>query len=217
MRIRTIGRHGVMDVALAGLVLSAVGCNGDSNADPEPLPSCQQHQPEQPRTTSPTPTPTGWESEFSEDQLAEYEEALGRWEDYERESQPIWATPSQAQSTLKFFASYFYNEDLMQTRLEDYARRASSSKAKPTVLWSKATRIKGKAVTIQQCVDYRHASRSRERPASRQRQSRLRQREIDLSMPDGYPYLITQTRDAASGTQGEEMRQRDSMARLPRR
>lgn len=120
MRIRTFRRHSVMAVALAGLVLSAVGCNGDSNAEPEPLPSSSSTSPSSP-ATSPTPTPSGWESEFTEEQLAEYQAALGRWEDYEREAAPLWADPKPTAETLKFFASYFYNEDFMQHLLKLYA------------------------------------------------------------------------------------------------
>src|SRR3954470_7389561 len=113
MSVRRFRRHSATAVALAGLLLTTTGCN-DSSAEPEPLPpsSSTPITPSSP-TTSPTPTPSGWESEFTEEQLAEYEAALGRWEDYQRESEPIWANPHPTAETLKFFARYFYNEDLM--------------------------------------------------------------------------------------------------------
>ena len=153
MRIRSYRRHSAAALALAGLVITAAGCNGDSNADPEPLPpSSSSSSPSSP-TTSPTPTPTGWESEFTEEQLAEYQEALGRWEDYERESEPLWADPKPSAETLKFFASYFYNEDLIQNRLEQYAQAEVKIEGLPNVLWSKALSISGKSVTIRQCID----------------------------------------------------------------
>ena len=93
MRIRSYRRHSAAALALAGLVITAAGCNGDSNADPEPLPPSSSSSSPSGPTTSPTPTPTGWESKFTEEQLVEYEAALGRWEDYERESEPLWADP----------------------------------------------------------------------------------------------------------------------------
>src|SRR3954447_4003468 len=78
MSVRRFRRHSATAVALAGLFLTASGCTGDSNADPDPLPSSSNSGTPSSATTSPTPTPTGWESEFAAEQLAEYEEALGR-------------------------------------------------------------------------------------------------------------------------------------------
>src|SRR3954454_17718799 len=105
MSVRRFRRHSATAVALAGLFLTASGCTGDSNADPDPLPSSSDSNTPSSPTTSATPTPSGWESEFTEEQLAEYQAALGRWEDYERESAPIWADPQPSPETLKFFAS----------------------------------------------------------------------------------------------------------------
>ena len=51
-------------------------------------------------TDSPSPTDSGWESNFTQDQLAEYDEALARWEDYEDESAPLWADPKPSPETL---------------------------------------------------------------------------------------------------------------------
>src|SRR3954470_4982536 len=71
MSVRRFRRHSAIAVALAGLLLTASGCTGDSNADPDPLPSSPDSSAPSSPTTSPTPTPTGWESEFTEEQLAE--------------------------------------------------------------------------------------------------------------------------------------------------
>ena len=97
-------------------------------------------------TDSPSPTESGWESDFTPDHLAEYDEALARWEDYEDESAPLWADPKPSPETLNFFASYFYNENFMQQRLTRLSVCRNRSHGAVTVLWSKAIRIRGKAV-----------------------------------------------------------------------
>jgi len=199
MRIRSSRRHSAAALALAGLVVTAAGCNGDSNADPEPLPPTSSSSSPSGATTSPAPTPSGWESEFTEEQLAEFQEALGRWEDYERESALMWADPKPTAETLKFFASYFYNEDLIQNRLKQYAEAEVKVEGLPNVLWSKATLVKGQTVHIRQCVDYTTLTVTQhDQPIQGSEKPLIR--EIDLSVPaDESVYLIEQIHDIAWG------------------
>ncbi len=198
MRIRSYRRHSAAALALAGLVLTAAGCNGDSNAGPEPLPSSSSTSPSSP-ATSPTPAPTGWESEFTDDQLAQYQEALGHWEDYEREAAPLWADPKPSPETLKFFTSFFYNEDLIQNRLEQYAQAEVVIEGLPNVLWSKALSISGMSVTIRQCVDPATVRVTQHGQVIPNSDTPIL-REIDLSIPEGQAdYLIQQIHDPSWG------------------
>jgi hypothetical protein len=204
MGIRNYSRHSVTAVAIAGLMVSAAGCNGDSNADPNPLPSSSgSGAPASSPTTSPTSSPTGWESEFTVEQLAAYQEALGRWQDYERESGSVWANPKPTAETLKFFAGYFYNEDLIQNRLEQYAEAEVKVEGLPNVLWSKAILAKGQTVHIRQCVDYTTLTVTQhDQPVEGSAEPLVR--EIDLSVPaDESVYLIEQIQDVAWGAEEE--------------
>lgn len=191
MRIRSYRRHVAAAVALAvGLVLTTAGCN-DGNAAPEPLPPSSS-SPSRPTTTSAAPTPTGWESEFTEEQLAEYQEALGRWEAYERESESMWADPAPSDATLEFFRSYFYVPEQMQSLLERNAQVEIKIEGLPTVLWSRATRIKGSAVTIRQCIDLTSQLVTQFGQPTTGRPKKPQLREVSLSRPkDGAPYLIS--------------------------
>jgi hypothetical protein len=192
MSVRRFRRHSATAVALAGLFLTAFGCTGDSNADPDPLPSSSNSGTPSSATTSPTPTPTGWESEFAAEQLAEYEEALGRWEDYERESEPLWADPKPTDATLRFFRSYFYAPEQMQSLLERNAQVEIKIEGLSTVLWSRATRIKASAVTIRQCVDLTSQTVTQFGEPTTGRPKKPQLREVSLSRPtDGAPYLIS--------------------------
>ena len=204
MRIRSYRRHGVAAVALTGLVLTAAGCNGDSNAEPEPLPPASSSVGPSTPPTSPTPTASGWETQFTEEQLTEYETALGRWEDYERESEPLWADPKPTDATLKFLASYFYNEDLIQNRLKEYAEAEVKVEGLPNVLWSKATLVKGQTVHIRQCVDYTSLTVTQhDQPIQGSEEPLVR--EIDLSVPAGDSvYLIEQIHDVSWGAKEQK-------------
>jgi hypothetical protein len=203
MGIRSFCRYGVTAVALAALVVTAAGCNGDSEASPEPLPSASSSSPPSSPTTSPTATPSGWESEFTEEQLAEYQAALGRWEDYQRESEPIWSDPKPTAETLQFFAGYFYNEDLIQNRLEQYAEGKVRVEGLPSILWSKALSIRGKSVTIRQCFDPANVRVTQDGHLIPNSNTPIL-REIDLSLPQGQSdYLIQQIHDPSWGRKEE--------------
>lgn len=206
MRIRSNRRHSAaaLALALAGLVITAAGCNGDSNADPEPLPPASSSGSPSGPTTSPAPTPSGWESEFTEEQLAEYQEALGRWEDYERESDPMWADPKPTAETLKFFRSYFYAPEQMQSLLERNAQVEIKIDGLPVVLWSRATRVKGSAVTIRQCVDLTPQLVTQYGEPTTGRPTKPQLREISLSRPeDGAPYLISHLKEGGGACSSE--------------
>ena len=94
--------------ALLGMALMLGACAAsDSGALPggdgttTAVPSSSE--PATKSTDSPSPTEAGWESDFTADQLAEYNEALARWEDYEDKSAPLWADPKPSPETLGLF------------------------------------------------------------------------------------------------------------------
>jgi hypothetical protein len=70
-------------VVIAGSVLT--GCS-DSDGDADSSSESSSGSP----TGSASPTDS-WRSEYDDEQLAAYEAALGRWDEYETKSEPIWA------------------------------------------------------------------------------------------------------------------------------
>lgn len=182
----------------ASLSILATGCSGNSNADPE-----SGSSPSSPAvsssTAAPSPTPSSWESEFSDEQLAKFERALGRWTDYERESEPMWAYPKPTADTLSFFAEYFYNEDVMQGRLTQYADAEVRIDGVPDIVWSKPVRVRGASVRIRQCVDPASVRVTQHNQVVPNSAGPIL-REIDLSVPKGAEdYLIQQIHDLSWG------------------
>ncbi len=143
-------------VLCAGLLLTA-GCQ--NNNDPQPLPPAET-------TSSPTTTPSpsatttapAWESKYSPTQIAAYNGALRRFEEYERKSEPIWRAGKATPATEKFFKEYFSTWFVQQDRLNSYERVNAQIHGIPKVVTSRPTRIKssadGQSVTIRQCADF---------------------------------------------------------------
>ncbi len=143
-------------------------------------------------TDSPSPTESGWESNFTQDQLAEYDEALARWEDYERKSEPLWADPKPTDESLKLFRSFFYAPNALQDQLATYAQVDIKISGLPTVLWSKATRIEGSAVTIRQCIDLSTQVVTQYGEPTKGRPKKPKLRDVSISRPDAKSeYLIS--------------------------
>jgi hypothetical protein len=147
-------------VAVGALALTAAACGGDDEPETLPTPTTSTSStPEQ----SPTPTTPTWESEFTEEQLAEYNEALKRWDTYEQRSEPIWAAGKATPAAQALFNEFFLNPDAQFQTLQTYESVEVTTEGIPKVYWSKALKIsdpktagtKGMATTIQQCVDYR--------------------------------------------------------------
>jgi hypothetical protein len=193
-------------LAIGLLLLAAclVSCAGDdtssttasSNSTPPTVTPSESSSP-----SSPSPSAMGWEDQFTAAQLDEYRAALARWEDYERESQPLWADPDPSNETLAFFRQYFYAPSAMQNQLSTYAQVQIKISGLPTVLWSKPLRIQNAAVTIRQCIDLSSQSVTQYGEPTKGRPKQPKLRDLSLSRPHGdSDYLISQVdRDVKRG------------------
>ena len=147
-------------VALGALALTAAACGGDDGPETLPTPTTSTSStPEQ----SPTPTTPTWESEFTEEQLAEYNEALKRWDTYEQRSEPIWAAGKATPAAQALFKEFFLNSDEQFQTLQSYEQVEVKIEGVPKVYWSKALAIgdpkkasqQSMTAVIRQCIDYR--------------------------------------------------------------
>ena len=159
---RTTSRVGrvLMIAASTAALVSLAACSPGSDADPTGIPTTTSSSS---ATVTPTPTATpsepAWRDEYTDKQLAAYDEALDRWATFEQRAAPIWArgaaSPAAEQLFREFLPSPLW-QDLFAT-LSTYEEVDIKVPNPPEVLWSKATRIKmisGQAsVTIEECVD----------------------------------------------------------------
>jgi hypothetical protein len=148
-------------------------------------------------TASATEEPA-WRDEYSQAELAAYEEALDRWMTYEQRSAPIWAagkaTPAARELFEEFFPSPLWQE--LYDRLETFEENEVAVPRLATVFWSRASKIqleKGtQRVTIEQCVDLtakQTTQYGKPVPFPKEFREPLI-RTIVLDQPEGYPWLI---------------------------
>lgn len=204
--------HGVLRrsiisaVALGALALTAAACGGDD--EPETLPSPTTSTSGSP-TQSPTPTAPAWQSKFTEEQLAEYNDALDRWSTYEQRSEPIWAVGKATPAAQALFKEFFLNPDAQFQALQTYEQNKIKTEGTPQIYWSMATAIsdpkkaasKGMATTIQQCVDYRNRTvTANGKPSDLKKKfQRPLIREISMTKLGGTTWLIAGVDDLSDG------------------
>lgn len=139
--------------AVAGLTLAFALASCTSDDKPAPTPSSTQAAPTAPATTA----APSWEDAYSPEQLAAYQEALGRLTAYEQKSEPIWAAGVVTPTAEKFFKEYFTLWQAPLADLEFYETNKLSRTGSLTVLTSEATQIKlsakGGSMTVRQCTD----------------------------------------------------------------
>lgn len=139
-------RPGLASVVSAVLLLGIVsgcGSNADTSADP------------------PQPTATAT-SETNHDR---YEEALARFTEYEKVSEPIWAKGKYTRHAQQLLDEYWSTtgpdpvqakyQEVADAKLRQYAANRIQLKGLPKVLSSKPIRVSEHEVQIEQCVDHR--------------------------------------------------------------
>lgn len=156
MRARQARRGLAAAVVSAAVISTAAGCGGDDGASAlPPLDTTAA-------TTSPSPTPTedpdAWKSDYDEDQLRAFDEALAVWQEYEEKSEPIWAAGKATADAEKLFKKYWTTWANTLNTLSKAEEFGARSFGLPEVIWSRASRVKltesGAAdVAIRQCID----------------------------------------------------------------
>jgi hypothetical protein len=159
MRFGTSRRaYGALLTCACVVTMLATGCRADEEPGGQGLPPTTSSS-GQPVTESVSPSPS-WQGQFTPAQLADYEAALNRWSDYERDTEPIWAAGHVTDEARRLFQAYFVSPVWQKylDRLTTYEGAGVTIEGLPTVFWSKAKRIATSngegSVSIVQCVDY---------------------------------------------------------------
>ena len=149
---------------VAGAVSAAAltACAADeSSPGAESLPTASASQP-----TSATPTsspsssdPSAWRDDYSPEELEAFDDALARWNSFERLAEPIWAEGKLTLAAERLFRRFSRTAGVFINRLRQYEAADIQVIGRPTVLSSVPTRLElrgdGSAtVRIRQCVDY---------------------------------------------------------------
>jgi hypothetical protein len=196
MKMQIIFR-GAVSVA-ACLVL--VGCAADGDPSGDSTNGAVSSTP----SLSPTDEPE-WRDEYTEAQLAAYEEALDRWMTYEQRSAPIWAagkaTPAARELFEEFFASPLLQAELDRLRLN--SENGVEITGVPTVYWSKPSTItkSGLRVDILQCLDFSPVTTTQNGAEVKGNRWKTTPHllAISLSKPKGYGWLIYSYGDPRGG------------------
>lgn len=179
--------------ALSGVLLLALaGCGDDeTTADPDPT-----EAPSSTHTASASPTadPSAWTSDYTEAEVKAFDAALRRFDAYEKASEPIWAAGKATPAAKKLFKEYFPspNWEAMYRELQMYETADVQTTGRAAVLWSEPTHLTKGSALIRQCVDYdpmETVQRGSPAPRIESRADPVL-REINLSKPEGYDWLI---------------------------
>lgn len=195
-------------IAVTTVLIASLGIAACGGADDEPkaTPSSSNTPTTQsPSPTEPSPNETAWQDKYTAVQLAGYEDALSRYQEYETRSEPIWAEGKATDRAEALFKQY-YPSPLWQGQLQtlsQYEQVDVQISGLAEVYWSEAKSISdiGRSVVIDQCVDYTTATvtqRGEPAPAVKWQQ-KPNLRTITLEKPKGYDWLIYGVVDASSG------------------
>lgn len=187
--------------ALCIVLMLNAGCQGDGEAQPLP-PADSSTNPSE--SSSPNPSEPAWQDKYSQQQIDAYEAALDRFEIYEQRSEPIWrrgkATPAAEELFREFFASPAWMR--AYSTLETYEQSEVKTAGTPDVLWSRAGEIRATTyVLVRQCVDHTVQTTTQYGKEVRPRKKFQRPviREIQLSKPKGFDWLIYRLDDIQDG------------------
>ena len=133
-------------IAAATLALAAAlaGCGGEPTSDPSKSPS---------PTASPTADPT-WDNEFSPEQMANYEAARTRWEEFFTKSNEARHRGKDSPETKAMFSEYsLQGPGEYSVFLDLYVNGKVRLEVPPKVLWTNASKIEGNTVIFNYCLD----------------------------------------------------------------
>lgn len=193
--------------ATAALTMGLVACGGD---EPDPIPSTSPSSSASAPSPSPSTDPDAWKKKFNAKQVAAFDDALQRWEDFESRSEPFWAAGKASPQAEELFKEYLPSPKwrIEFMRLQTYEKAEVKTTGTPEVFWSRATFISKDATSVQirQCIDYRAMTTTQHgkptKPVSTRQQPVLR--ELNLSKPSGYDWLIYGINEAPNGKQLED-------------
>lgn len=123
-------------VVCAAVTLSAISACASNRPDPLP--------PVKSSTSTPTPDPS----------RVAYKDALSRWTEYEKTSEPIWAAGKHTTEATQLFKSYWERWRIPDQELRQFEAADVQVKGTRKILSSQAKSSTPGRVVIQQCVDY---------------------------------------------------------------
>lgn len=185
-------RHATATIATAAaLTMTLAGCGGD---EPDPIPSTSPSTSASAPSPSPSTDPDAWKKKYNAKQVAAFDAALQRWDDYESRSEPIWAKGKATPAAQDLFKDYFSSSGAMIqfNRLKTYQQVEVTVSGTPEVYWSRAKEITKPAtsVTIEQCLDYTPVETTQRGEAVDRPAPTPQLRTIHMSKPAGYDWLI---------------------------
>lgn len=189
--MRRTRRNTTTALTAAVFMLGTVACGGE---EPQPEPAEPTSSSSEPTTP---PVSSTWKKKYTKKQLAGYEDALERWEEYEARSEPIWskgkATEAAADMFKEYFPSPFWQGQLKT--LGSYEQSEVQVDGTPGIFWSKAKSIAQNALSVEisQCVDYTKITVTQHGKDPKGEVAWLRKpqlRTINLSKPTGHDWLI---------------------------
>lgn len=135
-------------LVIGALVLAlAAGCGGDPSAAPSDPPSVSESVSE-----SPSPAPPAWQSKFTARELRAYRNALAVWEDWKKESAPIWATGKDTPEAQRIIKRYWVLPQPMLSRLTAAEAVGAKTTGTEEILSSQLVAFAKGELTIRQCV-----------------------------------------------------------------
>lgn len=150
------GASGLGKLVGSGALALGLTCGACSEPAANPTPSHSSS------TTSPGPSPVAWESEFSDEQLEAYRQALARVSAYKAAVKPVWAAGKATPAAKRLFMEYFIPWQFYYDQLVQYEESGIRLEVKDTVLDSRASRVElgadGASVSIRQCIDQTESS-----------------------------------------------------------
>lgn len=145
------GRSGLSKVLVIVALAVGLTCGGCSEPAAKPTPS------HSPSATTPATSPAAWESEFSDEQLEAYRQALARVSAYQAAVKPVWAAGKATPAAKRLFMEYFIPWQFYYDQLVQYEESGIRLEVKDAVLDSRASRVElgadGASVSIRQCID----------------------------------------------------------------
>lgn len=184
-------------------MLGAAACGGgDPKSDPSPSPTVSTSP-----ASSPSPTSDAWKAQYGPAQVKAYDAALARWNEYEQQSEPIWARGKATQAAASLFKEYFPSPAWQgeYRRLNSYEQSDVKVVGTPKVYWSKAKSVAGNGLSVEilQCVDFSDVKVTQAgKPAKTSKWTTTPHlRALSLSKPKGYDWLVYSYGDPEGGKQ----------------
>lgn len=123
---------------------------GGTTEDPSPSPT-------EPLTSAPSPSPSeaSWRDDYTADQLANYDAALKRYEEFWSKDNDAKAKGADTPGVKAMYEDYSFTAAAdYNLFVKSYVKGGVRLEVPPTALWFEAGEIRDEWLTVVQCTDY---------------------------------------------------------------